>query len=326
VQYPENAFAFNDSLKTMKSKDPAFEGNFGYSEDFSAIDIVELNLRYNCTLNAPLVLDYVNEYFDIIISRRRMDHHAIAKLEVQSNNDHTKIVDLEAQIVKLEDQSKIDQQKMKQLEDQSKIYEDKISKLTDQIKVDEERFVRIEHLIEEMTKQNQTHTECRNGAELLSTSPGEDMVICKDMQGDTCEQDFETLCPVGWNLCTPLQFNHRNFGWDFTWSLKEHPLGVIYCRHNGEAGHFTILEHMMSKDEPVNYRHGSSRPGCESSYGCNEKSCSALCCLPRRGCGNGVVDHVEEECDDGNQVETDECLASCTWRTPTDHGIHGSTC
>jgi cysteine-rich repeat protein len=61
-------------------------------------------------------------------------------------------------------------------------------------------------------------------------------------------------------------------------------------------------------------------------FGCNELSAQTLCCAPTPTCGNGVVDGVEEECDDGNFDETDDCLNSCSWRVPTAHGIAGVGC
>lgn len=56
-------------------------------------------------------------------------------------------------------------------------------------------------------------------------------------------------------------------------------------------------------------------------YGCNEQSTSALCCAPTPTCGNGIVDAPEELCDDANLVEADECLNSCGWRIPANHGF-----
>ena len=50
--------------------------------------------------------------------------------------------------------------------------------------------------------------------------------------------------------------------------------------------------------------------------------CDREVCLP--GCGDGV--QLEEECDDGNLVETDDCLNSCAWRVPTAHGVNGIGC
>ena len=42
------------------------------------------------------------------------------------------------------------------------------------------------------------------------------MALCKDKSEATRERDFETLCPAGWHLCTPKQFNNRNDEWHFT--------------------------------------------------------------------------------------------------------------
>jgi len=57
-------------------------------------------------------------------------------------------------------------------------------------------------------------------------------------------------------------------------------------------------------------------PSCPTTYGCNEQEHWALCCAPASTCGNGVVDSVEETCDDGNADETDDCLSNCVKRVP----------
>ena len=63
-----------------------------------------------------------------------------------------------------------------------------------------------------------------------------------------------------------------------------------------------------------------------TGYGCNEQFASALCCAPTMTCGNGQVDPPEEECDDGNQDDTDACLSTCNWRTPVEHNLGGTNC
>ena len=82
----------------------------------------------------------------------------------------------------------------------------------------------------------------------------------------------------------------------------------------------------MSTAVPFNCYFGSSRPSCTASYGCNEQIAFALCCAPNPLCGNGRVDSPEEECDDGNTNDADDCLRSCTWRLPTEHGLRGTNC
>jgi cysteine-rich repeat protein len=67
----------------------------------------------------------------------------------------------------------------------------------------------------------------------------------------------------------------------------------------------------MSTDHPDNCIYSSSRPECYSNLGCDDKNNFALCCAPLATCGNGVVDHPEEQCDDGNKNETDGCFAHC---------------
>ena len=63
----------------------------------------------------------------------------------------------------------------------------------------------------------------------------------------------------------------------------------------------------------------SSRPSCssgEDTYACDETAAKALCCAPIPTCGNGAVDHPEENCDDGNNDDTDDCLSVCDYRMP----------
>lgn len=161
--------------------------------------------------------------------------------------------------------------------------------------------------------------ECQGGAVNLSTSPGGDMMVCDDPTNTTCEQDVETLCPVGWQLCSYQQHVERNAGWTYPLTPAGNVVvAEIYCRANGGAGHFTLGTYEapadLSVDIAQNCHYGSSRDSCTATYGCNETQVQALCCLPSASCGNGVVDSPEEQCDDGNQDETDDCLNSCTLR------------
>ena len=157
----------------------------------------------------------------------------------------------------------------------------------------------------------QCRPECSNGARLYAWSDDNDIAICKDDSNATCEQDFERLCPAGWHLCTPLEHHARNDGWD----PPAHPtpaLGVIRCRGGSGAGHYTVNN---VRDDPApNCHWGSSRAGCVAGYGCNEQRASALCCAPLPSCGNGVQDHPEEGCDDGNDDDGDACLSACYGR------------
>lgn len=161
--------------------------------------------------------------------------------------------------------------------------------------------------------------ECQNGAVQLSVSPGGDMMVCDDPTDTVCEQDVETLCPAGWQLCSYQQHVERNTGWLYPLTPAGNVVvAEIYCRGGGGAGHFTLGTYEspadLSVDIAQNCHYGSSRESCTSTYGCNETQVQALCCLPSPSCGNGVVDSPEEQCDDGNQDETDDCLNSCTFR------------
>ncbi len=170
---------------------------------------------------------------------------------------------------------------------------------------------------------------CQGGADMTAVSPGGDMVLCDDPADITCEQDFGTLCPVDWHLCSPEEYNSRNDGW-----LEPLPatqaLGTIYCRSGDSgAGHYTLTYAgigTLGEDEALNCGYGSSRATCETGYGCNETTSLALCCAPNPSCGNGIVDSVEELCDDANDDETDACLSNCTWRNPTSNGLGGIGC
>ncbi len=165
---------------------------------------------------------------------------------------------------------------------------------------------------------------CRSGGLPLSISPGNDMVVCDDPTDQTCEQDFATLCPAGWNLCTMGQHHARNDAWSFAPGAAA--LGEIGCRGAGGgngAGHYTVYSGRLSIDEAFNLYYGSSRSTCVTDYGCNEQNAVALCCRPTATCGNGVVDSPEEQCDDGNLDDTDACLSTCWWKNPADHGFGG---
>jgi cysteine-rich repeat protein len=154
----------------------------------------------------------------------------------------------------------------------------------------------------------------------MSISPGSDMIVCDDPNNLTCEQDLETLCPPGWGLCSYQQFVARNAGWNYAVDNQTVVVAEIYCRGGSGAGHFTLGPYgnpgTLATDIPLNCGYGSSRASCPSGFGCNELQVQALCCAPTPSCGNGIVDDMEEQCDDGNQNEDDVCLNSCTNRSP----------
>jgi hypothetical protein len=170
--------------------------------------------------------------------------------------------------------------------------------------------------------------DCRGGSNMLSRSPGGNVIICDHPSDSVCEQDFETLCPAGWSLCSRTQFLNRNAGWAYV--PAQRALGTIHCRSGAGAGHFTFgwntSSQPLSFSEPMNCAFGSSRGICPASYGCNEQSAFAMCCAPTPSCGNSVVDSPEELCDDGNQNNEDACLNNCTWRAPAANGVSGTSC
>jgi hypothetical protein len=165
--------------------------------------------------------------------------------------------------------------------------------------------------------------DCQNGSNTLHTSPGGDMVVCDDPSDATCEEDIEQLCPATWHLCTEPEFTQRNAGWNVL--TPEVTVGAIHCRTGSGAGHYTLYSATtaLDVDSAFNCNYGSSRATCTTTYGCNELTVHALCCRPQTLCGDGVVNHPEELCDDGNLDETDACLNSCAWRLPNDWGVSG---
>ncbi|MBM4372362.1 MAG: hypothetical protein FJ098_11955, partial [Deltaproteobacteria bacterium] len=160
----------------------------------------------------------------------------------------------------------------------------------------------------------------QGGATLLSTAPSGTMVLCDDPTDTVCEENFGTLCPAGWHLCSHKEYNARNTGWTF--SPLTRALGTIQCRSSSGAGHFTLPDQgnvgaVLNQDvAATNCWFGSSRPTCTASFGCNEQYSHALCCVTHPLCGNGVKDEPEEDCDDGNASETDPCLNNCSFRVP----------
>ena len=175
--------------------------------------------------------------------------------------------------------------------------------------------------------------DCNAPYTTLSTAPSGLMVQCDDPTNSTCEEDMEIMCPPGWGLCSRLQHVNRNDGWNVPVGVAGIvALGEIYCRQGmgSGAGHYTLgvydFVDNLEDDPPVNCGYGSSRTSCPSGFGCNELSSTAICCVPTPSCGNGVVDSVEEECDDGNANDDDACLNSCSWRVPADNGLFGVGC
>jgi cysteine-rich repeat protein len=151
--------------------------------------------------------------------------------------------------------------------------------------------------------------KCQNQATLVSAAPGNRAVVCQRL--DICEKDYAILCPLGWHLCSADEFNARNTAWNY--APTKPALGAIRCREGGGAGQYGFKS-TLSIDHADNCLYSSSRPQCVSNLGCDDKDNLALCCAPLASCGNGVVDHLEEQCDDGNKSDNDECLANCMTR------------
>ena len=151
---------------------------------------------------------------------------------------------------------------------------------------------------------------CKNNGQLMSSSPDKKMIICYNNQ--LCEQDFGTMSPTGWALCSAVQFNNRNAGWNY--NPAKTVFGAIRCRAgNVGAGHFGFSG-SLANDANDNCIYGSSKPQCVANYGCNEKDYYAACCAPTPTCGDGKLDAPEEECDDGNKSEDDQCFNNCITR------------
>jgi len=120
---------------------------------------------------------------------------------------------------------------------------------------------------------------CQNGATLYDNSPDMQIMVCKDMSQQTCEQQFESLCPPAYDLCSVNRYNQLNNNWNA--QSKEPYLGKAYCRTgNHSAGHIGFWgNEPLSNNLGHSYTWGSSLPGCtHNSWGCNEQQYSALCC------------------------------------------------
>ena len=148
--------------------------------------------------------------------------------------------------------------------------------------------------------------KCQFQATVVSAAPGNRAVLCQ--RPEICEQDFALLCPKDWHLCSADEFNARNIAWNY--APTKLTLGAIRCREGGGAGQYGFKT-TMSVDHADNCLYSSSRPQCFGNFGCDEKNNYALCCAPLASCGNGLVDHPEEQCDDGNQSDNDDCLNNC---------------
>jgi len=171
---------------------------------------------------------------------------------------------------------------------------------------------------------------CSNNSTTVSYAPPvpgltSRMLLCDDPEDATCEKDLAILCPTGFHLCTHLEFNALNDGWDVTVPRQQSPVGEIYCKVSGGSGQYSLAHTSaepisLSVDMGSNCGLGSSRESCPTQYGCADKQTTALCCSDSSECGDGVTQEPLEECDDGNNDDADDCLTSCTWRVPNEHG------
>ncbi len=152
---------------------------------------------------------------------------------------------------------------------------------------------------------------CKGGT-TASIAPSKKAVAC--INNASCEQNKNSDCPGGFHLCTHLEFNAYNDGWSY--STPGQPVGAISCRKSGGAGHLTIGNTQLGSDNSsANCGHGSSNSWCSTSYGCNEKSDVAVCCVDSTNCGNGKID-AYETCDDGNKTNGDGCDSNCEQTSP----------
>jgi len=152
------------------------------------------------------------------------------------------------------------------------------------------------------------------------------MVLCDDPADSVCERDLETICPAGFHLCTPTEFNTLNDNWNYKINKDQRPVGEINCRGKGQsagAGHFTLNPTdgeliSLAVYRTKNNDFPSSRPECNAyentRYDCSKKYLTALCCSALSTCGDGVVQAPLEVCDDGNKENNDECFNSCSLR------------
>merc|ERR1719495_1260570 len=121
--------------------------------------------------------------------------------------------------------------------------------------------------------------ECQGRGEEIDRNPSGQIIVCKDRSQSTCENDFETLCPPTYDLCSVERYNELNNDWNAQ-SIEPY-LGKAYCRSgNASAGHVGFWgQQSLSTDLSHSYTFGASLPACPHSWwGCNEQQYSALCC------------------------------------------------
>lgn len=129
--------------------------------------------------------------------------------------------------------------------------------------------------------------DCQGLGTRITWSWDNRIVVCKDLTENTCEKDFDDICPEDYSLCSVEEFNERNN----EWSGEEAPVKMIgraYCRDYQDgafvpdigAGHIKVSAgQALGEDLIHDYYHVDSHLNqCASLFGCNDKEFAALCC------------------------------------------------
>lgn len=113
-------------------------------------------------------------------------------------------------------------------------------------------------------------------------------------------------------MCSGSEFNARNKDWKYA-PVKQ-VIGMVRCLVPGPgAGQLSFKPPTMETDILKENCDGPSGNIAMCGGGDNlsgEKFTYALCCAPLVTCGDGKLD-PEEQCDDGNLIETDGCTPTC---------------
>lgn len=131
---------------------------------------------------------------------------------------------------------------------------------------------------------------------------------CEDPGDDT---DPNLVCPGGavGNGCLIFICNN---GCGTDGRCEGDDVGVQIFTENGSCG-ATLDGRCGQIDVVLDPRVDSPDPGFQCVKGGNQNTCNLPAC--NWECGDGVVD-FNEECDDGNNINDDECSNACTTNTP----------